>query len=124
MKWVKVVAVFLLLIGLTATANAKEIGVETIHNYIKQGESHWYRSQITSSTFDVYLIWNNPSNGLTLTIYSPDGTVKTYKDRYDGKLDGQIKVRITNAESGYWFFRVYGEKVSGVQFYAFAVYER
>lgn len=128
MRWTKVLIILALLACLTTTASAKtvkrEIGIETVYNYIRQGESHWYYSQITSSTFDVYLIWNNPSNSLTLTVYSPDGTVKDYRDSYDGKTDGQIKVRITNAQSGYWFFRVYGEKVIGIQFYSFAVYER
>jgi len=127
MKWVKAVAVLLLLVGLATTASAKvekEIGVETIHNWIRQGESHWYWSHITSSTFDVYLVWNNPSNSLTLTVYSPDGSVKTYRDGYDGKIDGKIKVRIKNAKTGYWFFRVYGERVRGIQFYSFAVHER
>jgi hypothetical protein len=125
MKWVKAVAVLLLLVGLATTANAKkEVGVETIHNWIRQGESHWYYSYVTSSTFDVYLVWNNPSNSLTLTVYSPDGSVKAYRDGYDGKIDGTIKVRIKNAKAGYWFFRVYGERVEGIQFYSFAVYER
>ena len=127
MKWTKILIVLVLLACLTTTATAKtvkkEIGIETIYNWIRQGESHWYYSHIASSTFDVYLVWNNPSNSLTLTIYTPDGTVKTYRDSHDGKIDGKIKVRITNAQGGYWFFRVYGEKVSGIQFYAFAVYE-
>ncbi len=33
-------------------------------------------------------------------------------------------VRIKNAKAGYWFFRVYGEEVIGIQSYSFAVYER
>jgi len=127
MKLFKAVAVLLLLVGLATTASAKvekEVGVETIHNWIRQGESHWYYSYVTSSTFDVYLVWNNPSNSLTLTVYSPDGSVKAYRDGYDGKIDGTIKVRIKSAKAGYWFFRVYGERVEGIQFYSFAVYER
>ncbi len=128
MKWIKLLAFSILLIGLTTTAGAKvkkskDVGVNTVHNWIGQGESHWYYSYITSSTFDLYLVWNNPSNSLTLTVYSPDGSVKTYKDNYDGKMDGKILVKITNAQRGYWFFRVYGERVSCTQLYSFAVYD-
>jgi|GEM_PF-2160327 len=128
MKWIKLLAFSILLIGLTTTTGAKvekskDIGVNTVHNWIGQGESHWYYSYITSPTFDVYLVRNNPSNSLTLTVYSPDGSVKTYRDNYDGKMDGKILVRITNAQRDYWFFRVYGEGVSGTQFYSFAVYD-
>ena len=126
MKWIKAVVVFLLLVGLVTTASAKvekKIGIETVHNWIGQGESHWYYSYVTSPTFDVYLVWNNPSNSLTLTVYSPNGGIKTYRDNYDGKIDGKIMIRIKNAKTGYWFFRVYGERVKGIQFYSFAVYE-
>ena len=117
MRWAKALIILALLACLMTTASAKtvkrEIGIETVYNYIRQGESHWYYSQITSSTFDVYLTWNNPSNSLTLTVYSPDGSTKTYRDSYDGKLDGRIMVRIKNTQSGYWFFRVYGERING-----------
>ena len=113
----------LALLFLTHPTAAKEVDIKTVNDYIRQGESHWYTSHISSSTFEVYLVWNNPSSSLTLTVYSPDGVSKTYSDGYDGRIDGKIRVKIADVLPGYWFFRVYGERVEGAQQYSFAVYE-
>ena len=100
---------------------AKEIGINTVYDSVRQGETDWFYEYVSSSSFDVYLIWNNPSNSLTLTIYSPDGTYQTFRDSSDGRVDGKIVLTISNAQTGLWYFKVYGERVSGVQYYSLTV---
>ncbi|RLI79976.1 peptidase domain-containing protein [Archaeoglobales archaeon] len=110
----------LILATTTATAAAK-VQPKTVYDSIRQGETDWFYQYISSSSFNVYLIWNNPSNSLTLTIYSPNGEHQTFWDSSDGKVDGKIILTIKNAEQDIWYFRVYGEKVTGVQYYSFTV---
>ncbi|WP_148212123.1 peptidase domain-containing protein [Ferroglobus placidus] len=102
-------------------ANAKEIEINTVYDSVRQGEADWFYEYISSSSFDVYLVWNNPSNSLTLTVYSPDGTYQTFRDSSDGRVDRKILLTISNAQTGLWYFKVYGEKVSGVQHYSLTV---
>ncbi len=105
----------------TPVVSAKKISTQTVSDTITQGETDWYYEYISSS-FKVELLWGNPSNILTLTIYSPDGAVYgPYYDSDDGRIDGKIALNIRNAVPGIWNLRIYGEDVDGVQSYIFMV---
>ncbi len=118
------VALLLLFLILPATSAAvvkNKISILTVHDSIAQGEANWYCKYVASPAFTVSLVWNNPSNSLTLTVFSPDGSWTTFTDQSDGSKDGKIVVTIYDATSGYWFFEVYGAKVVGSQQYCFSV---
>ncbi len=111
-----------LIISAPISAESGEVGINTVYDSIKQGETDWFSRYISSHTFDVYLIWYNPSSSLTLTLYSPSGDVYgPFRDSSDGVVDGKIALTVENAERGVWYFRVYGERVSGVQHYSLTV---
>jgi hypothetical protein len=60
---------------------------------IKQGETQWWSRGLYGYQTDMYidLYWGNPSNSLSMTIYSPDGYVfGPYYDNCDGRMDGFI----------------------------------
>ena len=121
MRTAKLVATLAILLIFTV-ASAEKISIQTVHDTITQGETDWYFKYISSSGFSVYLVWNNPSNSLALTIYSPNGVVYgPYHDAGDGKVDGKIILNVEDAEHGTWYFKVYGESVSGVQSYSLTV---
>jgi len=120
MKVKLIVAVTLTLL-ITIPVSAKKISIQTVYDTITQGETDWYYKYISSSSFSVYLVWNNPSNSLTLTIYSPNGDVYSYHDADDGRIDGKITLDVEEAEQGIWYFKVYGESVSGVQTYSLTI---
>lgn len=107
---------------MSVPVGAIQVEPETIYDTITEGETDWFSRDISSSTFDVYLVWDDPSDSLTLTIHSPDGSDQTFRDGDDGKVDGKIILTIRNAEQGQWYFEVYGEEVSGVEDYSFSVY--
>ncbi len=123
MKAIKLTIIILaVLLMITPVASAKKISIQTVYDTITQGETDWYCKYISSSSFSVYLVWNNPSNSLTLTIYSPNGDVYgPYYDADDGRIDGKIALNVEDAEHGTWYFKVYGEKVSGVQTYSLTI---
>jgi hypothetical protein len=121
MKAVKLMLILVVLLIVTPVVSAKKISIQTVSDTITQRESDWYCKYISSSSFSVYLVWNNPSNSLTLTIYSPSGEVYGYHDADDGKVDGKITLNVVNAEYGIWYFKVYGEKVSDVQAYSLTI---
>ncbi|WP_456477738.1 hypothetical protein [Geoglobus ahangari] len=111
-----------LILSSPAYAKFGEIGINTVYDSIKQGETDWFSRYISSQTFDVYLVWNNPSSSLTLTLYSPNGDVYgPFRDSSDGAVDGKIALTVENAEQGVWYFKVYGERVGGVQYYSLTV---
>ena len=126
MRITKLALLLVILLVIPATVNAKKIdrgkvSIQTVYDTITQGEEDWYCKYITSSTFTVSLVWNNPSNRLTLTVYSPDGSWTTFTDSSDGSIDGRIVITIYDATHGWWFFEVYGAKVKGKQSYSFMV---
>ena len=122
MKATKLIIMLAVLLMFTPVVSAKKISIQTVYDIITQGETDWYCKYISSSSFSVYLVWNNPSNSLTLTIYSPNGDVYgPYHDADDGRIDGKITLDVINAEQGIWYFKVYGERVSGVQPYSLTV---
>ena len=125
MKVTKLLLLLVTLLVITPIVDAKKIdrkiSIQTVHDTIKQGVVNWYCKYISSSTFTISLVWNNPSNSLTLTVYSPDGSCTTFTDSSDGSIDGKIVITIYDATRGYWFFEVYGAKVREVQPYSFTV---
>jgi len=123
MRVVKLMTMLAILLMITpAVASAKNVSIQTVYDTITQGEADWYCKYISSSSFSVYLVWNDPSNSLTLTIYSPNGDVYgPYHDADDGRIDGKITLKVEDAEHGTWFFKVYGEDVSGVQIYTLTI---
>jgi hypothetical protein len=124
MNSVRVLVAVAAVLLVVSAANAKEIGINTVYDSVRQGETDWFYEYISSSSFDVYLIWNNPSNSLTLTLYSPDGIVYgPFGDSSDGVIDGRVILTVEDVEQGLWYFKVYGERVSGVQYYSLTVYE-
>jgi len=126
MRITKLALLLVILLVIPATVNAKKIdngkvSIQTVYDTITQGDVDWYYKYITASTFTVSLVWNNPSNKLTLTVYSPDGSWTTFTDSSDGSIDGRIVITIYDATPGCWFFEVYGAKVRGKQPYSFTV---
>ncbi len=125
MRITKLLLLLVILLVSISTANAKKIdrkvSIQTVHDTITQGEVDWYCKYIKSSTFTVSLVWNNPSNSLTPTVYSPDGSWTTFTDSSDGSIDGKIVITIYDATPGYWLFKVYGAKVREIQPYSFTV---
>ena len=105
------------------------IGIDTAGS-ITQGETDWYQQYIPGvPQIVVDLNWyNNPSNSLALTIYQPDGVVLgPYHDADDVITNGRIYLSLTDSNGedlpgGTWRFKVYGEKVQGIQNYEFNVY--
>ncbi|MDK2826327.1 MAG: hypothetical protein PWQ63_1234 [Methanolobus sp.] len=90
---------------------------------ITQGDTDWYSKYVGSyiTTLDTHLVWGDPSDSLSLTIYSPDEiTLGPYYDSFDGSLNGRIDLRIEDShgvEIGTWDYRVYGYSVSGTETY-------
>ena len=116
------VVVAVLFLSSPVFAKSGEIGIKTVYDSVKKGEADWFSKYISSQTFDVYLIWNEPSNSLTLTLYSPNGDIYgPFRDSSDGVVDGKIVLTVEDAEQGVWYFKVYGERVSGVQYYTLTV---
>ena len=95
---------------------------------IEQGETDWHSLYVSPGKDNLWvdLDWGDTSDSLTLTIYSPDGTVLgPYHDANDGKNDARIFLRISKnggLASGTWDFKVYGERVQGVEDYSFVAY--
>jgi len=94
---------------------------------ITQGESDWYYYDVSSGTVSIItdLNWGDTSDSLSLTIVAPDGTIGPYYDAADGITNGRITLMITRTGGlapGTWWFKVYGDQVTGSQSYNFLVY--
>lgn len=93
---------------------------------ITQGETDSYSCSVPvgTSTLQVDLNWFTDDYSLRLDIYRPDGSLYgSYHDDDDGrKPDGRIYIGISNPASGLWKFKVYGERVTGTQLYAFSYF--
>ncbi|EHQ36761.1 hypothetical protein [Methanoplanus limicola] len=98
--------------------------MRTVYSSISQGETNWHYKQVSSSTnvLNINLNWGNPSNSLSLKIYTADGEILgPYYDNADGRTDGKISLSITNPDgiaSGRWDYKVYGYSVSGTEDYS------
>jgi hypothetical protein len=94
---------------------------------ITQGETDWYSVVVPSgrSSITVDLNWGNPSNSLSLTAIAPDGIIGPFYDSSDGVTNGRIYLTISRAGGiapGTWWFKVYGDSVTGTQSYNFVTY--
>ena len=94
---------------------------------ITQGETDLYSKIVpsgkTSITTD--LNWGYVPDSLTLTVIAPDGTIGPFHDADDGVTDGRIFLtfsRTGGITPGTWNFRIYGERVLGIQSYNFVTY--
>ena len=93
----------------------------SISGSIAQGQSKWYSRAISGyqTDMEIDLYWGNPSNSLSMTIYTPDGYVcGPYYDNCDGRLDGYIPChlyRSSGLPKGTYYVKVYGYSVYGVQ---------
>ena len=101
-----------------------------ISDSITQGQTNTYYSNVGGEInyLEVDLDWGDPTDSLSLTIYTPGGSnIGTYYDRDDGPVDGRICLDIVPGqgyvEPGRWEFKVYGVEVDGVEDYTFNVYQ-
>lgn len=113
--------------GYTVTAGTPDKqtdGLRTVFSSITQGQTNWHYKYVSSSTniLNINLDWDNPSNSLSLTIYTADGNILgPYYDSIDGSNDGKISIQITNPngiEPVKWDYKVYGYRVSGTEDYS------
>jgi hypothetical protein len=98
-----------------------------ISGSIAQGETDWYSAVITAGTVSITtdLYWGYIPNSLTLTVIAPDGTLGPYYDTFDGVTDGRVYLTISRdggVAPGTWWFKVYGDHVTGTQGYNFNSY--
>lgn len=108
----------------TGTPDKQTDGLRTVFSSIAQGQTNWHYKYVSSSTsiLNIDLDWGNPSNSLSLTVYTADGKILgPYYDSIDGSNDGKISIQITNPEGiepGRWDYKVYGYSVSGTEDYS------
>ncbi len=93
---------------------------------ISQGQTVFFSKYVPYGTTSLVtdLNWGDTSDSLTLTISAPDATLGPYNDASDGILNGRIYLFISKPGGlapGTWSFRVYGERVNGIQGYSFIV---
>jgi len=91
---------------------------------IEQGETDWHSLYVPPGKDNLWvdLDWGDTSDSLTLTIYPPDGTVLgPYHDADDARIFLCIS-KNGGLPSGTWDFKVYGERVQGVEDYNFVAY--
>ena len=97
----------------------------SLNNYITQGQVLWAQKTVSgfSTYIDADLYWGNPSNSLSLTVYTPDGYVYgPYYDNCDGLLNGNIPVQLTKSSGiadGTYYYEIIGCKVTGSQYLTF-----
>jgi hypothetical protein len=86
---------------------------------IASGETVYHDTTVNSSStsLNIDLKWENPSDSMRLTIYTPDGHVLgPYYDSSDGKTDNAINLEIDNPSgvaSGTWIFKVVDTGTTG-----------
>lgn len=93
---------------------------------IRQGQTNWHSKYIPSGCPGYYadLDWSNSGNSLQLRIYAADGRCYgPYYDSSDGRMDGRILLWISTPSRslpvGTYYHEVYGQKVSGTEYYSF-----
>ena len=103
---------------------------DRIYDSIREGQTNTHYSNVGSGVnyLEVDLNWGDPTDSLSLTIYTPSNiNLGTYYDRDDGPVDGRIHLNIEPnqgyVEQGQWKFEVYGVEVDGVEDYTFNVYQ-
>lgn len=106
--------------------NLPSIVVPLSGGSISQGQTVYFSKYVSSGTTSLVpdLYWGDTSDSLTLTISAPDTTLGPYNDASDGIVNGRIYLSVSKPGGltpGTWSFRVYGERVNGVQSYSFTV---
>jgi len=100
------------------------ISIQSVYASITQGSTNWPPNTVSSyiTSMNVDLNWGNSANSLRLKIYSPDGYIfGPYYDSFDGASNGRINLNIINSNGlaqGTWRYEVYGERVTGTQYYS------
>ncbi len=100
--------------------------MSTSGGYICQGETKWGYKTISGyvKTLGAVIWWGNPSNSLRVRIFTPDGYVLgPVYDNWDGVLDGKIPVTISREgglAQGTYGYEIYGDRVSGMQYFTFS----
>jgi len=99
---------------------------DRIYDSIMQGQTKTYYSNVGSGVnyLEVDLDWGDPTDSLSLTIYTPGGiNLGTYYDCGGGRIHLNIVPGQGYVEPGRWKFKVYGVEVDGVEDYTFNVYQ-
>ena len=97
-----------------------------ISDSITQGQTNTHYSYVGSGVnyLEVDLDWGDPTDSLSLTIYTPgDSNLGTYYDGGGGRIHLNIAPGQGYVEPGQWKFKVYGVEVDGVEDYTFNVYQ-
>jgi len=107
----------------------KSPGFSTLaYDTIVQGETDYFTKYVASGTTQLTLDlnWGTPSNSLSLTVDTPIGSYGPYYDSSDGRADGRIVLVMSRSgqslPAGTWYFRVFGQYVTGVEDYTFLAY--
>lgn len=97
-----------------------------ISDSITQGQTNTHYSNVGSGVnyLEVDLNWGDPTDSLSLTIYTPGNiNLGTYYDGGGGRIHFDIDPNQGYVEPGKWKFKVYGVEVDGVEDYTFNVYQ-
>lgn len=91
---------------------------------IVQGEMHYYAQYVPPGTVAIspVLSWGNPASSLSLSLSGPGLELGPYYDSSDGITDGRIGLRISRPgglAAGTWTSGIYGNSVTGSQFYTY-----
>jgi hypothetical protein len=101
----------------TASGIVNDTQKDTYSNGIVDGQTVWHQAEVSGKSLNVDLKWQNASDDLQLTIYTPDGHILgPYGDEADGKSDGRINLEISDhgdVADGTWSFKVQGADVAG-----------
>ncbi len=95
---------------------------------IVQGQTRYHKAYVGSNAtyLDVSLSWGSTKNILSLTIFSPTGvSYGSYKPQVgSNSIVLRIKPKTgTYLQGGYWKLNVFGESISGTEYYTLkAVY--
>ncbi len=75
----------------------EEMGIRTIYDTIRQGETNLHEKSVSSglTLLVVDLNWGDSTDSLRLKVYTPSGALLgTYYDNADGQTDGRIYLYI------------------------------
>ncbi|WP_325377597.1 hypothetical protein [Methanocella sp.] len=100
--------------------------MSSMGNTIKQGQTQWAQKTVVGNPTTIYtdVYWGNPTNSISLTVYTPDGYVLgPVYDNIEGIINGDIPLAITRSggvASGTYYYQIYGYRISGSQYYTFS----
>jgi hypothetical protein len=104
--------------GMDTSLTAKPM--TTLYGSISQNQVQW--TQVTiggyTTSFSDDLYWGNPSNSLSLTVYTPDGYILGPYYSSTGNIGITIS-KSNGVADGTYYFEIYGYHVIGSQSYTF-----